>query len=131
MHSPLSDSSAHSPGCVTLCLILWAATPHFFTVSNLLNVLEQTAINAVVAVGMTFVIISGGIDLSVGSVLALSGIALGSALRRRPVAGGDRARAGRRARVRPRQRRPHHLRPPAAVHRHARHDERGARAAHC
>ena len=47
-----------------------AATPHFLTVSNLLNVLEQTALNAIVAMGMTFVIISGGIDLSVGSVLA-------------------------------------------------------------
>ena len=67
-------------GLMALCLTLWVATPHFLTVSNLLNVLEQTAINAIVAVGMTFVIISGGIDLSVGSVLALSGIALGSAL---------------------------------------------------
>lgn len=67
-------------GLIALCLTLWAATPHFLTVSNLLNVLEQTAINAIVAVGMTFVIISGGIDLSVGSVLALSGIALGNAL---------------------------------------------------
>ncbi len=67
-------------GLLALCLTLWAATPHFLTVSNLLNVLEQTAINAIVAVGMTFVIISGGIDLSVGSILALSGIALGSAL---------------------------------------------------
>jgi ribose transport system permease protein len=67
-------------GLLALCMILWAATPHFLTVSNLLNVLEQTAINAIVAVGMTFVIISGGIDLSVGSILALSGIALGVAL---------------------------------------------------
>jgi ribose transport system permease protein len=67
-------------GLLTLCLILWAATPHFLTVSNLLNVLEQTALNAVVAVGMTFVIISGGIDLSVGSVLALAGICLALAL---------------------------------------------------
>ena len=67
-------------GLFTLCLVLWAATPHFLTVSNLLNVLEQTALNAVVAVGMTFVIISGGIDLSVGSVLALAGICLALAL---------------------------------------------------
>jgi ribose transport system permease protein len=67
-------------GLVVLCLILWAATPHFLTVSNLLNVLEQTAINAIVAVGMTFVIISGGIDLSVGSVLAFAGIALAMTL---------------------------------------------------
>jgi len=67
-------------GLVALCLVLWAATPHFLTVSNLLNVLEQTSINAIVAVGMTFVIISGGIDLSVGSVLAVAGIALALAL---------------------------------------------------
>ena len=61
-------------GLVALCLVLWAATPHFLTVSNLLNVLEQTSINAIVAVGMTYVIISGGIDLSVGSVLAVAGM---------------------------------------------------------
>src|ERR671912_2079156 len=63
-------------GLAGLCLLLWILTPHFLTVSNLLNVLEQTSINAIIAVGMTFVIISGGIDLSVGSVLAISGIAL-------------------------------------------------------
>ena len=67
-------------GLVALCMTLWVATPHFLTISNLLNVLEQTSINAIVAVGMTFVIISGGIDLSVGSVLALSGIVLAGAL---------------------------------------------------
>jgi len=67
-------------GLVVLCLVLWAATPHFLTVSNLLNVLEQTSINAIVAVGMTYVIISGGIDLSVGSVLAVAGIVLALAL---------------------------------------------------
>jgi ribose/xylose/arabinose/galactoside ABC-type transport system permease subunit len=67
-------------GLLGLCLLLWALTPHFLTVSNLLNVMEQTAINAVIAVGMTFVIISGGIDLSVGSLVALSGVLLASAL---------------------------------------------------
>jgi ribose transport system permease protein len=67
-------------GLLSLCALLWVLTPHFLTVSNLVNVLEQTAINAIVAVGMTFVIISGGIDLSVGSVLALAGVVLGSAL---------------------------------------------------
>ena len=67
-------------GLVVLSLILWALTPHFLTVSNLLNVAQQTAINAVVAVGMTFVILSGGIDLSVGSILALSGVVLGTLL---------------------------------------------------
>ena len=67
-------------GLLALSLALWILTPHFLTVSNLLNVLEQSSINAIVAAGMTFVIISGGIDLSVGSVLALSGIVLASLL---------------------------------------------------
>ena len=67
-------------GLGVLCAILWALTPHFLTVSNLLNVAQQTSINAIVAVGMTFVIISGGIDLSVGSIVALSGVALGALL---------------------------------------------------
>ena len=67
-------------GLSVLCAVLWALTPHFLTVSNLLNVAQQTSINAIVAVGMTFVIISGGIDLSVGSIVALSGVILGSLL---------------------------------------------------
>ncbi len=67
-------------GLLALCVLLWALTPHFLTVSNLLNVLEQTAINAVIAAGMTFVIISAGIDLSVGSLVALAGVVLASAL---------------------------------------------------
>ena len=67
-------------GLLALSLVLWILTPHFLTVSNLLNVLEQSSINAIVAAGMTFAIISGGIDLSVGSVLALSGIVLASLL---------------------------------------------------
>ena len=67
-------------GLVFLSGVLWALTPHFLTVSNLLNIAQQTSINAIVAAGMTFVIISGGIDLSVGSIVALSGVALGSLL---------------------------------------------------
>src|SRR3989441_1470812 len=68
-------------GLIGLCLLLWILTPHFMTVANALNVMEQTSINAIVAVGMTFVIISGGIDLSVGSLVALSGVVLASALK--------------------------------------------------
>ena len=67
-------------GLLGLCLLLWILTPHFLTVSNLLNVLEQTSINAIIAVGMTFVILSGGIDLSVGSVLALAGVVMATLL---------------------------------------------------
>jgi ribose/xylose/arabinose/galactoside ABC-type transport system permease subunit len=67
-------------GLVFLCVILWILTPYFLTVSNLLNILEQSSINAIIAVGMTFVIITAGIDLSVGSILAFSGVVLASTL---------------------------------------------------
>ena len=70
-------------GLVVLSGVLWAMMPHFLTVPNLLNVAQQTSINAIVAIGMTFVIISGGIDLSVGSIVALSGVVLGLALQNR------------------------------------------------
>lgn len=65
---------------ILLCLVLSILTPHFLTTSNLLNVAQQTVINAVIAVGLTFVILSGGIDLSVGSVLAFAGVVLALAL---------------------------------------------------
>lgn len=68
-------------GLVLLCALLWILTPYFLTVANLLNVMEQTAINAIVAVGMTYVIVSGGIDLSVGSLLAMAGVVLALALK--------------------------------------------------
>lgn len=67
-------------GLAALSAVLWALTPHFLTVPNLLNIAQQTSINAIVAVGMTYVIVSGGIDLSVGSIVALSGVVLGAAL---------------------------------------------------
>ncbi|GIU27758.1 ribose ABC transporter permease [Shewanella schlegeliana] len=58
-----------------MCLIFVVSllSPNFLTVDNLLNILRQTSINAIIAVGMTIVILTAGIDLSVGSVLALSG----------------------------------------------------------
>lgn len=67
-------------GLFGLIIALWILTPHFLTVSNLLNVAEQATIIAIIAVGMTFVIITGGIDLAVGSVLAFSGVVMASAL---------------------------------------------------
>jgi ribose transport system permease protein len=51
---------------------IWA--PEFFSVQNLINVARQAAITGIVAVGMTFVILTSGIDLSVGSILALCGL---------------------------------------------------------
>ena len=67
-------------GLLVLSAVLWALTPHFLTIANMLNVAQQTSINAIVAVGMTYVILSGGIDLSVGSIVALSGVVLGTLL---------------------------------------------------
>jgi len=67
-------------GLLFLCLVLWILTPYFLTISNILNILEQSSINAIIAVGMTFVIITAGIDLSVGSILAFSGVVLASTL---------------------------------------------------
>ena len=67
-------------GLLGLCFILWILTPHFLTLSNLLNVAQQTSINAIIAVGLTFVIITAGIDLSVGSILAFAGVVLAGTL---------------------------------------------------
>jgi len=56
-------------------------SPVFLTSRNLLNVLLQTSINITVAVGVTMVILTGGIDLGVGSVVALTGVTLGTMLK--------------------------------------------------
>ncbi|AMC33510.1 ABC transporter permease subunit [Janthinobacterium sp. B9-8] len=58
--------------------VLSVMSRDFLTVNNLLNVLRQVSINALIAFGMTFVILLGGIDLSVGAVLALSSVAIAS-----------------------------------------------------
>jgi ribose transport system permease protein len=58
---------------ILLIVIVSFLNPHFFTVGNILNILRQTSVNAIIAVGMTLVILTAGIDLSVGSILALSG----------------------------------------------------------
>ncbi|OPJ57031.1 ribose ABC transporter permease [Alkalithermobacter paradoxus] len=60
-------------GLIVFSIIVSFLSPRFLTVPNILNVLRQTSINAVIAAGMTFVILTGGIDLSVGSVLAFTG----------------------------------------------------------
>ncbi|OUQ26667.1 ribose ABC transporter permease [Lachnoclostridium sp. An131] len=58
---------------LVLCILLTFATEHFLTTRNILNVLLQISTNGMIAFGMTYVILLGGIDLSVGSVVALSG----------------------------------------------------------
>ncbi|MBO3141982.1 ABC transporter permease subunit [Dermatophilus congolensis] len=64
-------------GLALVCLIMFIATPAFLTIPNLLNVGVQAAVTAVIAFGMTYVIVTAGIDLSVGSIAALSAIGAG------------------------------------------------------
>ncbi|WP_122790485.1 ABC transporter permease [Intestinibacillus sp. Marseille-P6563] len=66
---------------VVLCIALSLASPYFATKNNLINIVLQAAINATLACGMTFVILTGGIDLSVGSIVAFAGILLGVMLK--------------------------------------------------
>ena len=69
-------------GIALLVLVVFfsAYTQHFLTAANLTNILTQVTINLALAVGMTFVILIGGIDLSVGSVLALAATVAGMAI---------------------------------------------------
>lgn len=59
-------------GLLILCAALSLASPHFLTVDNLLNVLRQSAINAILALGQLVVIVTAGIDLSIGSIVGLT-----------------------------------------------------------
>ena len=59
---------------IALFIILAIASPNFLTSTNLSSVVRQTAVINIMALGMTLIIISGGIDLSVGSILALGGL---------------------------------------------------------
>lgn len=61
-------------------IVMKFASPYFCTTKNLLNVMTQISTNAILAIGMTLVIVTGGIDLSVGSVLGLSAMVAGMLL---------------------------------------------------
>ncbi|MEQ4922740.1 ribose ABC transporter permease [Proteus hauseri] len=58
---------------ILLIAVVSTLSPNFFTLNNIFNILQQTSVNAIMAVGMTLVILTSGIDLSVGSLLALTG----------------------------------------------------------
>jgi len=75
----IADRYAPLVFLVALSAALAASTGGFATANNILNVARQHSIIIVLAVGQTMVMISGGIDLSVGSVMALSGVVAGSA----------------------------------------------------
>lgn len=85
MKKLLNNSLFRSYGGVTLALIILMAvfsilSPHFLNPNNLLTVFSQVSIIAIMAFGMTFVLMLGQIDLSVGSIVALSGVVLGMLL---------------------------------------------------
>ena len=63
-----------------IAIALSLLSPYFLTTGNLLNLLDQSVVVGIVAIGMTFVILTGGIDLSVGSVAGLTGVILGLSL---------------------------------------------------
>jgi ribose transport system permease protein len=67
-------SGAQGPliGLIVLCIVFSLSSDYFLSVRNALNILDQVTVLGILAIGMTAVIIIGGIDLSVGAVLALS-----------------------------------------------------------
>ncbi|CAM5773707.1 ribose ABC transporter permease [Labrys miyagiensis] len=70
---------------ILLAVCLSLLSPYFLTRSNIFNILDQSVVVGIVSVGMTFVILTGGIDLSVGSVAGVTGIILGLAVQNYPV----------------------------------------------
>jgi len=67
-------------GLVTIAVVFACSSPIFLTTHNLINILQQSSINACVALGMTLVIVAGGIDLSVGPTAAISAVVTATAL---------------------------------------------------
>lgn len=67
-------------GLILLIIVVSILNPSFLSIANIFNVLRQVSISAIIAFGMTFVILTGGIDLSVGSTLALTGAVAASLL---------------------------------------------------
>lgn len=63
------------PILVLICILFSFLSPNFLTPGNIVNIFRQASVNIVLATGMTFVILTGGIDLSVGSILAVSAVA--------------------------------------------------------
>jgi ribose transport system permease protein len=68
-------------GLFLLMLVFFILSPHFLTVGNILTVATQTAVIAIIAIGQTYVLITGGIDLSIGSNIALSAMVAGICMR--------------------------------------------------
>ncbi|MGQ9473115.1 MAG: ABC transporter permease [Candidatus Caldatribacteriaceae bacterium] len=78
-------SSFREQGIILALIFLFVgfsiATPHFLRIANLLNVLRQVSLLGIIAVGMTMVIVSGEIDLSVGAVYGIAAVSCGLLMR--------------------------------------------------
>ena len=74
-------------GIIILFIVLSIMSPVFLSMNNFINIFNQITVNVIIAAGMTVLIISGGIDLSVGSIVALSGIFTANYFRNSPTGG--------------------------------------------
>lgn len=66
---------------IVLSIVLALVSRTFLTTNNLMNILRQTAVNSMIAIGMLLILLTAGIDLSVGSICALSSCLMGAAMR--------------------------------------------------
>ena len=66
---------------IIMIIFFSITSSQFFSITNFMTIALQTAIIGIIAIGMTFVIITGGIDLSVGSIVAFSGVIMGMAMK--------------------------------------------------
>lgn len=80
MAKRLGGAAGPLVGLAVICILLSVLSSAFLTIDNITNVVKQVSVNAILASGATLVILTGGIDLSVGSVLALAGAIAGKAL---------------------------------------------------
>jgi ribose transport system permease protein len=80
VYSIVADYLGMAAALATLIVVFGLTTQHFFSIDTFRTIANQIPVAIVIAVGMTYVLVIGGIDLSVGSVLALSGGVLGVSL---------------------------------------------------
>src|SRR5262249_49505599 len=80
VYSLVADYLGMAAALATLIVVFGLTTQHFFSIDTFRTIANQIPVAIVIAVGMTYVLVIGGIDLSVGSVLALSGGVLGVGL---------------------------------------------------
>ena len=78
MRSTVIKSWGLAIALLVISALLSVAKPNFLTLPNLVNVIRQISINGILAVGVTFVLLTGGVDLSLGSLVALTGVVAAS-----------------------------------------------------